>query len=74
VLGNSTTKINIGKRFDPISLSGGAATGGGRPGVFRRRAGGTVGTEARGRERQRLFGREKERRKRIADWSGGYSE
>jgi hypothetical protein len=45
------------------ATGGGVATGGGRPAVFRRRAGGTVGVEARGRERRRLFGREKERRK-----------
>jgi hypothetical protein len=52
------------------AIGGGAATGGGRPTVFRRRACGTV---VRGRER--LFGREKLRRKRIVDcWPGGYFE
>jgi hypothetical protein len=49
------------------ATDGDAATGDGRPTVFRQRAGGTVGVEARGRERRRLFGREKERRKGIAD-------
>jgi hypothetical protein len=38
---------------------------------YRRRAGGTVGVEARGRERRRLLGRAKERRKRNVDWCWG---
>jgi hypothetical protein len=56
------------------ATDGDAATGDGRPAVFRQRVGSTMGVEARGRERRRLFGREKERRKGIADWPSGYFE